>query len=309
MRFQDLYNKLQQSDRQKLSVAVADDITVIEAICKIRDLNIADSILVGNKSKIENIARESKLSLDNIMIINEIDNEHAARKAVELVHFGEANMYMKGVVDTRTFLKSILDKEIGLRTDKLLSHVTIFDIENYNKLLLLTDVAFIAYPTLDEKVSIINNAVQIATTLGIKMPKVAPLCAIEVVNPKMPCTLDAAELTLMNKKGIIKNCIIDGPLSLDLAIVPEAAKHKDSSDRQIVGDADILLMPDIQAGNILYKWLSHFTNHKSGCILAGTSAPVILTSRSDDAETKINSIILATILANSKKTNYDERPQ
>lgn len=206
-------------------------------------------------------------------------------------------MYMKGLIDTKHFLKSVLDKEVGLRTGKPLSHVCVFDVEGIDHLLFLTDVAFIPYPTLEDKVHIINNTLEITKACGIECPKVAPLAAVEVVNPKMPVTVEAAELTRMNKDGEITDCIVDGPLSLDLAIDAEAAKHKGATDRPIQGDADILLFPDIHAGNLVYKAMVHTANLKNGNILTGTKAPVILTSRSDSMEVKVNSLALGAVVA------------
>jgi len=204
---------------------------------------------------------------------------------------------MKGIIDTKNFLKSVLNKEVGLRTGKALSHVAVFDIKGYDRLLFLTDVAFMTYPSLEEKVQIIENTVPVAKACGVDCPKVAPLAAVEVVNPKMPVTVEAEQLTQMNIDGKITDCIVDGPLSLDLAIDPEAAKHKGATDRKIQGDADILLFPDIHAGNLVYKALVHCSEVKNGCILTGTKAPVILTSRSDTFETKLNSIALAAVVA------------
>ena len=207
-------------------------------------------------------------------------------------------MYMKGLLETKTFLKSILDKEVGLRTGHPLSHVCVFDIPGIEQLLFFTDVAFMTYPSLEDKVHIIENTVKVAHACGIPNPKVAPLAAVEVVNPKMPVTVEAAELTKMNEEGKITGCIVDGPLSLDLAIDPEAAKHKGATNRKIQGDADILLFPDIHAGNLVYKAIVHMVpGVKNGCILTGTKVPAILTSRSDTFETKVNSIALATVVA------------
>ena len=158
------------------------------------------------------------------------------------------------------------------------------------------------YPTLEDKISLIKNAVSVARACGIEKPKVAPLCAVEVVNPKMQCTVDADELTKLNKKGDIKNSIVDGPISLDMAISREACEHKGIMDRRITGDADILLFPDIHSNNIAAKFLAHTVDHYAGMILSGTSAPVILTSRSDDIQTKVTSIAFASYIAeNSKK--------
>ena len=212
-------------------------------------------------------------------------------------------MYMKGLIDTKGFLKSVLDKEVGLRTGKPLSHVCVFEVEGIDRLLFLTDVAFIPYPTLEDKVHIINNTLEITKACGIENPKIAPLAAVEVINPKMPATVEAGELTRLNKEGEITGCIVDGPLSLDLAIDPEAAKHKGATDRAIQGDADILLFPDIHAGNLVYKCLVHTAKVVNGNILTGTKAPVILTSRSDDFETKVNSIALGAVVAEAMSKN------
>ena len=214
-----------------------------------------------------------------------------------MAHDGVVDMYMKGLVDTKNFLKSVLDKEVGLRTGNPLSHVAVFEVPGIPQLLFLTDVAFITYPTLEDKIHIINNTVPVAKACGVECPKVAPLAAVEVVNPKMPVTVDAAELTRMNEAGEITGCIVDGPLSLDLAIDPEAAKHKGATERKIQGDADILLFSDIHAGNNVYKAIVHMTKAENGCILTGTKVPVILTSRSDTFETKVNSIALAAVVA------------
>ena len=295
--FGEIRNMARRSHYKRLAVGVAQDEHVLEAVSKAQQEGIAEAILVGDRRKIEEGATRCGIDLSGMRIIDEPDDHAAAMKAVRLVHDGEADMYMKGCIDTRSFLKSILDKDCGLRTEKLLSHVAVFDIEGCDHLLFLSDVAFIPYPTLDEKRGIIENTVEVAHACGIATPKVAALAAVEVVNPKMQCTVEARQLSDMNKHGEITGCIVDGPLSFDLATVPEAAKHKNAEDRAIVGDADVLIFPDIQAGNITYKCLSHQTRHESGCILTGTSAPAILTSRADDAETKVNSIALAAVVA------------
>ena len=227
----------------------------------------------------------------------------ASLTAVKLAHDGKADMYMKGLVDTKNFLKSVLDKEVGLRTGKPLSHVCVFEVKGVNRLLFLTDVAFMTYPTLEDKVSIIENTVKVCHACGIETPKVAPLAAVEVVNPKMPCTVEAAELAKMNDEGKITGCIVDGPLSMDMAIDEEAATHKGGTDRKIAGDADVLLFPDIHAGNLVYKTLTHLCEVKNGNILTGTEAPVILTSRSDSCDTKLYSIALAAVVAEEMKKN------
>lgn len=299
--FSDLIAKVGECGMKKVAVAVAQDSAVLEAVKAAKDRKIADAILVGDEAKIKEIATVLNIDLSDFEIINVEDVTQAALTAVKLVHEGKADMYMKGLIDTKGFLKSVLDKEVGLRTGKPLSHVCVFDVEGIDHLLFLTDVAFIPYPTLEDKVNIIHNTLEITKACGIANPKVAPLAAVEVVNPKMPVTVEAAELTQMNKDGKIPGCIVDGPLSLDLAIDPEAAKHKGATDRAIQGDADILLFPDIHAGNLVYKAMVHTANVVNGNVLTGTKAPVILTSRSDSMEVKVNSLALGAIVAESLK--------
>ena len=295
--FKDLLQKVYECDRKTVAVAVAEDEPVLEAVKAAKEKGIADAILVGDETKIKEIAASMNMDLTGFEIINEPDQVQAAHTAVKLVHDGKADMYMKGLIDTKNFLKSVLDKEVGLRTGKALSHVCVFEVEGIDHLLFLTDVAFMTYPTLEDKVHIIENTVDVCHACGIPNPKVAPLAAVEVVNPKMPVTVEAEELTKMCEEGKITGCVVDGPLSLDLAIDPEAAKHKGAEGRKIVGDADVLLFPDIHAGNLVYKCLVHTAKVKNGNILTGTKAPVILTSRSDDFETKVNSLALGAVMA------------
>lgn len=303
--FDDIISKISECGMKTVAVAVAQDSAVLEAVQAAKERNIANAILVGDEAKIKEIAASLGIDVSGFEIIDEPDMIQASLTAVKLAHDGKADMYMKGLVDTKNFLKSVLDKEVGLRTGSPLSHVAVFDIPGTPQLLFLTDVAFMTYPTLEDKVSIINNTVPVCKACGIDMPKVAPLAAVEVVNPKMPATVEAAELTKMNAEGQITGCIVDGPLSLDLAIDPEAALHKGATDRKIQGDADVLLFPDIHAGNLVYKALVHTVpGVKNGCILTGTKVPVILTSRSDTFETKVNSIALAAVVAEEiKKAN------
>lgn len=296
--FEELISKANQKTLQKVSVSNAQDEPVLQAVKAAKEQNIATAILVGDEAKIREIAASIDMDLTDFEIINEPDTEAAALKAVELVHNGKADILLKGLLETKTFLKSVLNKEVGLRTGKMLSHVCVFEIEGINRLLFFTDVAFNTYPTLADKVNIINNAVEVAHACGIECPKVAPLCAVETVNPKMQPTVDADNLTKMYEGGDFKGCQIYGPLSMDLAIDPEAAVHKGVTN-PVAGHADILLFPNIDAGNITYKILVRTAKVKIGNVLVGTSAPVVLTSRSDDFETKLNSIALATVIAGS----------
>ena len=296
--FEELISKANQKTLKKVSVSNAQDEPVLQAVKAAKEQNIATAILVGYEAKIREIAASIDMDLTDFEIINEPDTEAAALKAVELVHNGKADILLKGLLETKTFLKSVLNKEVGLRTGKMLSHVCVFEIEGINRLLFFTDVAFNTYPTLADKVNIINNAVEVAHACGIECPKVAPLCAVETVNPKMQPTVDADNLTKMYEGGDFKGCQIYGPLSMDLAIDPEAAVHKGVTN-PVAGHADILLFPNIDAGNITYKILVRTAKVKIGNVLVGTSAPVVLTSRSDDFQTKLNSIALATVIAGS----------
>ena len=296
--FEELISKANQKTLKKVSVSNAQDEPVLQAVKAAKEQNIATAILVGDEAKIREIAAPIDMDLADFEIINEPDTEAAALKAVELVHNGKADILLKGLLETKTFLKSVLNKEVGLRTGKMLSHVCVFEIEGINRLLFFTDVAFNTYPTLADKVNIINNAVEVAHACGIECPKVAPLCAVETVNPKMQPTVDADNLTKMYEGGDFKGCQIYGPLSMDLAIDPEAAVHKGVTN-PVAGHADILLFPNIDAGNITYKILVRTAKVKIGNVLVGTSAPVVLTSRSDDFQTKLNSIALATVIAGS----------
>ena len=205
--FDDLLAKVSQCSRKKVSVAVAQDAPILEAVKAAKEKGIADAILVGDEAKIREVADQIGMDLTGYEIINEPDD-------------------MKGLLSTKDFLKSVLNKEVGLRNGKPLSHVCVFEIPGIDRLLYLTDVAFMTYPSLEEKKSIIENSVEVAHACGIPCPKVAPLAAVEVVNPKMPVTVEAAELTKMNENGEITGCIVDGPLSMDLAIEPEAAIHR-----------------------------------------------------------------------------------
>ena len=298
--FDDLLSKLKVTTTKKVAVAVAQDEPVLEAVKAAKERGIADAILVGDTEKIKAIAHGIDMDLNDFEILHEEDVNKAALLAVQLVSSGSADMVMKGLVDTATFLRSVLNKEVGLRTGKLMSHVSVFEVEGIDRLILLTDAAFNTYPDLKQKVQIINNSVMVAKACGIDMPKVAPVCAVEVVNPDMPATVDAALLSKMSDRGQIKGCIVDGPLALDNALSEEAAHHKGITG-PVAGKADILLLPNIDVANVMYKTLTYTSKTKNGGILVGTSAPVILTSRADSFETKVNSIALAAVVAEAKK--------
>ena len=299
--FDELLAKVATIPMKKVAVCVSQDSAVIEAVRAAKDRKIADAILVGDIAKTEEIAKGLGIDISDFEKINVEDITEASLEAVKLVHDGKADLYMKGLIDSKGFLKSVLNKEVGLRTGKTLSHVCVFDVKGYDGLMFLTDVAFLPYPTLEDKANIIRNTVEICEACGVTNPKVAPLAAVEVVNPKMPVTVEAQELHEMNLRGEITGCIVDGPLSMDLAIDPEAAKHKGALDRPIQGDADILLFPDIHAGNLTYKAMVHMADSVNGNILTGTAAPVVLTSRSDNMEVKVNSLAVAALVSEYMK--------
>ena len=294
--FEEVIAKVKSQDRKTIAVAVAQDEPVLEAVKAAKEQGIADAILVGDKDEIVKIATKINMNVNDFEIVDEKNVSKAAIETVKLVSSGRADMMMKGLVDTATFLRAVLNKEVGLRTGKQMSHIAIFEVPGYDRLLYVTDAAFNMYPELKEKIDIIKNAVNVAHALDNDTPKVAPVCAVEVVNPSMPATLDAANLSKMNERGQIKGCIIDGPLALDNALSKEAAAHKKIVS-PVAGAADILLMANIEAGNALYKCLTYTTDAKNGGLLMGAAAPVIVTSRADSPETKLNSIALASLVS------------
>ncbi|ADL53345.1 phosphate butyryltransferase [Clostridium cellulovorans] len=292
--FDEIISKVKSSSLKTVAVAVAQDEPVLEAVRDAKKNGIANAILVGDKDEIAKVAAGLNMDLADFEVVDIKDPIEAALKAVELVSSKKADILMKGLIDTKNFLKSVLNKEVGLRTGKLMSHVAVFETEAFDRLIFLTDVAFNTFPDLDQKAQIINNAVGVARAIGYEQPKVACVCAVEVVNKNMPNTVDGEALTKMNADGIIPHCTVQGPLSLDIALSEEAAHHK-GVQGTVAGNADILLLPNIEAGNIMYKTLTYFTNPKNGGILVGTSAPVVLTSRADSYETKMYSIALAAL--------------
>ncbi len=297
--FDDVLELAKKKGPKTVSVAVAQDKEVLLSIKEAYELGIIDAKLVGDKKEIIAIGNEIGLDVNKFEIIHVEDIAEASRKAVELVSTGKADMVMKGIVDTSIILKAVLDKEIGLRTGSILSHVAAFDLERYKKILFITDAAMNIDPDLKQKKDIIENASCVAHSLDIEKPKVAVVCAKEKVNPKMPDTVDAHKLEEMNKNSEIDCCIVGGPFGFDNAISKEAAEHK-GIKHTVAGDADILLVPDIEAGNILYKSLVYFAGAKTAGVIVGAKAPIILTSRADNEVTKLNSIALGVLMASKQ---------
>lgn len=298
--FDEVLKKVKSLETKTVAVAVAQDEPVLQAIMEAKKQGIANAILVGDEEKIKEVAASINMDVSQFEIVHEANAAKAALKAVSLVSSGKADMVMKGLVDTANFLRAVLNKEVGLRSGRLMSHVAVFEIAGIDRLIFLTDAAFNMYPDLKDKIDIINNSVKMAHAIGIECPKVAPICAVEVVNPNMPATLDAAMLSKMSDRGQIKGCIVDGPLALDNALSEEAAKHKKVTG-PVAGKADIMVLPNIEAGNVMYKTLTYTSDSRNGGLLVGTAAPVILTSRSDSFETKMNSIALAALVAEHNK--------
>jgi phosphate butyryltransferase len=293
--FEKLIGLAKSKGSKKLAVAVAEDHEVLEAVKMATELKIIEPTLVGDKEKIEAIAKEINFDLTKTKIIDEKDQVLAAREATRLVSSGECDILMKGLVPTATIMKQVLDKEIGLRTEKIISHVAAFHVKNYHKVFFVTDAAMNIAPDLNGKKGIIENAVDLAHSLDIKIPKVAILAASEKVSPKMESTVHAGELVSLYKSGEIKNCVVDGPFALDNAISKEAAKVK-GIDSEVAGNPDILLVPNIDAGNVLYKSLTFLADADSAGIILGTKAPIVLTSRADNKEAKLHSIALGVLL-------------
>ncbi|HWQ58649.1 MAG TPA: phosphate acyltransferase, partial [Clostridia bacterium] len=284
------------SKKPLVAVAGAQDECVLLSLSRAVGLGLCGALLIGDADRIRAIAGEKEIDLAGMEILPCDDGVECCKKAVRLVHDGQADAVMKGLVGTAAILHEVLDPYYGLREGKLLSYASAFELPGIDRLIYLTDPAMNMYPDLDDKKHIIENSLQLARALGNERPIVACLCAIEHVNPKMPCTLDAAELVRMNREGDIEDCTVAGPLALDNCLYRQAALHKGIQDPS-AGLADILLAPEIETGNALYKAFSLVADAPHAGVLVGASAPVILTSRADDDRTKLNSIALAMRMA------------
>jgi phosphate butyryltransferase len=302
----ELKQKALSSKKKVIVVAAAEDENVLEAIKETIHLGLANAILVGDIGKIESISDKIHFDLKKVTIIDRKIPKKSAEIAVNLIRMHDADMLMKGMINTSELLKVILDKEKGLRTGKILSLTSVFELPTYHKLLILTDAGVNLLPDVEEKIQILENAVQVCHVLGIQSPKVAILCAVEKVNPAMKATMDAAILSKMADRGQLKGMLIDGPLSMDVAISLEAAKKKGISS-PVAGDPDLLLVPNIEAGNILYKSLVYLGNARNAGVVLGAKVPIIMTSRADSAEAKLNSIALGLLISDQQKKDWNEK--
>jgi len=288
----DLRNIVAGGPKKKLVVAAAQDQHSMGAIVRAWKDNVIEPVLVGDKESILNISAENNYDITGVSIVNEPDIEMATQLAVRMVNNHQGDILMKGKVGTSILLKCVLNREWGLRTGNMLSHFALFEVDTYHKVIAVTDVAMNISPNLQDKIAIINNSVGCLVKLGYHMPKVAILGAVEMVNENMEATLHAALLSKMNQRDQIKDCIIDGPLAFDNAVSLESAKHKGIRS-EVAGDTDLLLMPDIEVGNVLYKSLVFFAKAKVAAVILGARVPIVLTSRSDSEQAKFDSILLA----------------
>lgn len=292
----ELLEEARKGEPGRLAVAVAQDSFVLDAVVQAAELGVVAPILVGDREQIEQVLVDLKADPRAYRIIDEVDKTEACMIAARLVRDGEADFLMKGIVDTAVIMRAILNRDNGLRTGRMISDVLALEIEGYDHLFLVTDPAMSIAPTLPQKADLVRNAVDIAHALGNDNPKVAVLAAVEKVNEKMPCTVDAAELQAMNERGEIEGCVVQGPLQFDNAVSVEAAKHKGISGA-VAGNADIMLVPDIEAGNMLVKAAEFFGHAKKAGVIVGAKAPVALTSRASSAESKLYTIAIARLVA------------
>lgn len=296
----DIVQKVKSVSKMRLAVAAAEDEDVMQAIFDAKKEGIIEPILVGELDKIREIANSLGESLDGIELIEGSDLVDSAVKAVKLVSKGKADFVMKGLLDTAILLKEVLNKEYGLRTDSLLSHLMVYELSSYHKLLFLTDGGMNIAPDLDQKEKILKNAIKAAKSLELEEVKAAILAAKEKISDKMPATIDAGKLQEKCKLGEFgENVIVEGPLAFDLAVSKEAAQVKKFSSK-ISGDVDIILVPTIEVGNGIGKALTYMADGKSAGVIMGAKVPVVLVSRADTYESKLYSIALGALIANAK---------
>lgn len=297
----DMLKKLKGDKRVNLSVAAAHDEEVLLAIKSAVEMEIITPILIGEENKIREISKEINFDLSKFKIINKETIEECAEIAVKLVSSGEVDFVMKGLLDTSVILKAVLNKEWGLRTDSLLSHVMVYEVPSYDKLLVTTDGGMNIAPDYNQKVKILKNAIEATKPLGLKHIKVACLAAKEKVNSKMQATVDARALQEAGERGEFGNDVtVEGPLAFDLAVSKEAAKVKGFKSK-VSGETDIMLMPTIEVGNGIGKALTYFAGAKSAGIIMGAKAPIVLVSRADSHESKLYSIAYGALIAGHNK--------
>lgn len=284
----------------KIAVAAGHDPDVLEALEQADRMGLAQGIFVGQAEKIKSGAKKVGLDIPAERILNEPNEIEAARKAIALVREGEARLLMKGKINTATLIRAVLDREAGLRTGRLLSQVIVFQVPGFDRLMIMTDAAINIAPTLDQKAEICRNAIEVAHAIGLEQPNLALLCAFEFVNADMPATLDAAGLTLMNRRGQLTGAYVEGPIALDVPLSQFAAERK-GINSPLVENTDIFVAPDIEAANILYRAILYFAKGQSGGIVLGAEVPLILLSRAEPPDTKIHSIALGILVVGAEE--------
>ncbi len=288
-----LFDVLKSKPRKRLVAAYANDDHTIEAVSMAVDMGIVEATLVGDEPTIKSVCATHKIDPSKFRIVQENDEMKAANKAVELINKGEGDVLMKGLVSTDKYMRAILNKETGLMPPKaILSHVTVVQVPTYHKLLVVSDVAIIPAPDLSQKIALTNYIIQVAHSLGIEKPKVAILAATEQVSAAMPACVDATILSKMADRGQIKGALIDGPLALDVAIDMESAQIKKLTG-EVAGDADCILFPNIESGNVFFKTCTKLAKAELGAMVVGAKVPCVLTSRGDSVQSKMYSIALA----------------
>ena len=294
------FEELMQAAKEKgpltVAIASAHEQEILLAARDAEELGIADCVLVGDRQAINDIARESDIDVKRMMILDEPNPKKAAHRVMELVSLGHAQITMKGKIETADFLRAALNKQYGIRGGGLLSHVGVFEIPGFDRLLFVSDAGVVVAPDMEQKVELVRNAIFVAQVLGVERPRVAILAATEMVHPKIPTTMDAANLAKMADRGQIRGGLVDGPLALDNAISVESATLKGIKS-EVAGRADILITPDIEAGNLLAKAITYFAHGRMAGIVVGGRAPLVVASRSDPHETKLVSIALGVLLA------------
>jgi len=290
----DLQKKVSVHSKKRVVLAEAQDVYALEAVCEAASLGLIEAVLVGESLKIKDLIESLNYDVSDYEIIDESDLSRAVEIAVRIIRQGQGEVLMKGSCSTATLLKGVLNKEWGLRQGDLLSHFALFETSNYHKLLGVSDVAINIAPGLDQKASILANAVGMLSKLGIEEPKIALIAAVETVSDQMQATTDAVKLMEMGMDQRFRTCLIKGPLALDTAISAKSAQHKGIQD-PVAGDADFLLMPNIETGNVFYKTMTYLAQSRVASVVLGASAPVVLTSRSDSHDTKLNSILLGCL--------------
>jgi phosphate butyryltransferase len=293
--FAELVEAARAKGPRRVAIIAAHEPATLQAARQAQDQGLAECTLLANPERLEEAASEQGLTLDGFEFTFEPDPHRAARRAVEMINAGQADLAMNGLAHPRHLIEAALDRERGLRVGQLLTDVSVFEIPDFGRLLLISDIALVVSPSLEERVAIVQNAIDVAHRLGIIEPKVAILAAAETVNPRIPLSRDAADLSKMAERGQIKGGIVDGPLGFDNAISPESVAIKGIRSK-VAGQADVLIAPDMEGGNLLARTLVCFAQAKMAGVMVGGECPLVMPSRADPAETKFVSLALGVLV-------------